>query len=184
MVLSETDMADALKDVSSVSRLTPTVLVDRIREKYVREFKFLQTQAVGQLASFLDYITYGKQIEAIQQVLSGVIKNYPPATIMQHIQPLGYSPLLKRALMFDNKGEEDALLTLYKVVLQDTPVAIYYERFFNFQAAKSGDKHDKAQLGGALHRIYNETSIDFISAYLEKVRYLFYCQFKSITNDY
>lgn len=166
MALSETDMQDTLKDIGSVSRLTSNVIIDRVRDKYIREFRFLQTQAVGQLGSFLDYITFGKQIEAIQQVMSGVIRNVPPATIMQRIHPLGYSPLLKRALMFDNKGEEDALLILYKIVLQDTPVAIYYERFFNARAQKGGDK---GGMGGEIHRLYNETSIDYISAYLEKL---------------
>ena len=40
------------------SPLSVSVIDDKLREKYVLEFQHLRNHAVGDLAKFLDYITY------------------------------------------------------------------------------------------------------------------------------
>ena len=52
--LTETDYAEAISDFNS---LTPAMLQKAAVEKLVSEFKYLRTQTVEPLSTFLDFIT-------------------------------------------------------------------------------------------------------------------------------
>jgi len=160
MQLSDTDYASAL---STVIRLTPEVILARCQAKWVSEFYFIHSQAVGALSTFLDFITWEYLIQSISFVIISLIKGADRDTLLSKIHPMGRSPHLKAILhMFENGDVNDALMELYRIVLVDTPVASYYERFFNSEL-----KTDEP--GKGIGRVYSEVEVDIITNMLQKL---------------
>jgi V-type H+-transporting ATPase subunit d len=69
---------------------------------------------------------------------------------------------LKSVLAFENFENDDGLVDLYKTVLVDTPVAPYFEKYFNSQI-----KMDRT--AKALQGHYDERDIDIITNQLQKL---------------
>jgi V-type H+-transporting ATPase subunit d len=76
--------------------------------------------------------------------------------------PLGNSPFFKSLLTFENFENSDGLVELYRTVLVDTPVARYFETYFNSEL-----KAD--QPGREIQRVYNEVEIEIITNMLQKL---------------
>lgn len=52
-------------------------------------------------------------------------------TLLAKCLPLGASPHLRSIMTFENFDNADGLVELYRTVLIDTPVAPYFEKYFN-----------------------------------------------------
>lgn len=160
MQLTDTDYASAL---TSVMKLTPEIILTRCQNKWVSEFFFIHSQAVGALSTFLDFITWEYLIQSISFVIISLIKGSDRETLLSKIHPMGRSPHLKAILhMFENGDVTDALVELYRTVLVDTPVAGYYERYFNSEL-----KTDEP--GKQIGRVYSEVEVDIITNMLQKL---------------
>jgi len=161
LCLGDTDYMNVL---ASTSKLTPEIILKKCEDKFVHEFQFLQSQAVGPLAVFLDFITYEDLISNISFLITSMIKGSDPATLLPKCLPLGKSPHLQSVLTFDNLDASggDGLVELYRTVLVDTPVAPYFEKYFN-SAVRSD------QPSAEIQRAYNETEIDIITNMLQKL---------------
>ncbi len=152
------------------SQLTPDIIQDRVWDKYVSEFNFIRDQAVGPLASFLDFITYEHLINNISFLVTSLIRRSDMNTVLAKCNPLGYFPRLKSILSFENTA--DGFVELYKTVLVDTPVAIYYEKYFDAEI-RSDDPY------GQIEQAYNDVEIDIINSMLLKLwleDFYRYCQ--------
>ena len=68
--LQSTDYGNFLANESS---LQVSVIDDKLREKLVTEFQHMRNHATGQLACFLDYITYGYMIDNIVLLITGTL---------------------------------------------------------------------------------------------------------------
>jgi len=126
MNLTETDYGDAVADAPI---LTPTGLQSAAVSKLVIEFKYLRTQAVEPLATFLDFITYEYMIENVMLLLKGALSGRDINELMAQCHPLG---MFKESVMrsiptfeANAKGYQD----LYQTVLVDTPVGPYFSMF-------------------------------------------------------
>lgn len=133
--LTETDYAEALADSST---LTPNILQKKAVEKLVTEFKYLRTQTVEPLSTFLDFITYEYMIENVMLLLKGALSGRDINELLEQCHPLG---MFKESTMrsiptFENtsKGYSD----LYQTVLVDTPVGPYFAKFLQESAQHRG----------------------------------------------
>jgi V-type H+-transporting ATPase subunit d len=167
--LGDTDYLNVLQNVN---KLTPDLILRKCEDKFVQEFLFVQSQATGELSSFLEFVTYEDLITNISFIITSMIKGADPAILLSKCLPLGRSPHLRAVMTFDNLEGSDALVELYRTVLIDTPVAPYFENYFN-QELKSDQPSREIQ------RVYNETEIDIITNMLQKLwleDFYNYCQ--------
>jgi V-type H+-transporting ATPase subunit d len=94
-----------------------------------------------------------------------MIKGSDPGALLAKCLPLGKSPHLRSVMTFENFEGSDGLVELYRTVLIDTPVAPYFEAYFNdFDAVRKSDAP-----GREIQRVYNETEIDIITNMLQKL---------------
>jgi len=130
--LTETDYADSIADLSS---LTPAQLQAAAIDKLVTEFKYLRTQAVEPLATFLDFITYEYMIENVMLLLKGALSGRDINELIEQCHPLGMfkESTMRSVPTFENsaKGYQD----LYQTVLVDTPVGPYFATFLQDSAS-------------------------------------------------
>jgi len=133
--LTETDYADSIADFNS---LTPNMLQKAAIEKLVSEFKYLRTQSVEPLSTFLDFITYEYMIENIMLLLKGALSGRDINELLEQCHPLGMfkDSTMRSIPTFENtaKGYSD----LYTTVLVDTPVGPYFSKFLQESAVHRG----------------------------------------------
>lgn len=154
--LTESDYSDALADMAS---LTPTSLQSAAVTKLVTEFKYLRTQSIGPLSTFLDFITYEYMIENVMLLLKGTLSGRDINELIAQCHPLG---MFKESTMrsiptFESnaKGYSD----LYQTVLVDTPVGPYFSMFLQ----ESADR-----VGGEVRNVLEEVEIEIIKSSLIK----------------
>jgi len=157
MNLTETDYGDTVADAPI---LTPTGLQTAAVSKLVIEFKYLLTQAVEPLATFLDFITYEYMIENVMLLLKGALSGRDINDLMAQCHPLG---MFKESVMrsiptfeANAKGYQD----LYQTVLVDTPVGPYFSIFLQDSAGRLG--------GEGVRNILAEVEIEIIKSSLIK----------------
>lgn len=159
LALADTDYCQVLQNVN---KLTPEIIYKKCEEKFIQEFTFIQSQAVGQLATFLDFITYEDLLTNISFIMTSLIRGADPETLLSKCLPLGRSPHLRSILTFDNSESSDALVELYRTVLVDTPVAGYFEQFFNSELRSEAPNRE-------MQKVYSEVEIDIITNTLQKL---------------
>jgi len=157
--LGDTDYCAVL---ANVNKLTPEIILKKCEEKFLHEFQFIQSQAVGPLATFLDFITYEDLIVNICFIITSLIKGADPETLLAKCLALGRSPHLRSVLTFENFEGSDGLVELYRTVLVDTPVAPYFEKYFNSEIKADQPTRE-------IQRVYSEVEIDIITNMLQKL---------------
>jgi len=160
--LGDTDYKSSLT-VLKAGELTTEKILDLCRKKNFAEFEWMRRQAVGNLTTFIDFIIYEYLIQNIQYIISSIIKGSKPEVLLAKCPPFGKSPQLKQILTFENDlGEDDGLLSLYKTVLVDTPVAKYFALYFNSELGP--DQHARE-----IKRHYDEQDVEIITNMLIKL---------------
>lgn len=154
--LSETDYGDAVADMGD---LNPSDLQKVAIEKLVTEFKYLRTQSVEPLSTFLDFVSYEYMIENIMLLLKGALSGRDINELLAQCHPLG---MFKESTMRsiptfepNAKGFAD----LYQTVLVDTPVGPYFAMFLQ----ESSD-----QMRGEVRNVIEEVEIEIIKSSLIK----------------
>lgn len=106
------------------------------------EFKYLRSQAVEPLSTFLDFITYEYMIENVVLLLKGALSGRDINELIEQCHPLG---MFKESTMrsiptFETsaKGYQD----LYQTVLVDTPVGPYFSLFLQESQERAGDSRN------------------------------------------
>jgi V-type H+-transporting ATPase subunit d len=123
----------------------------------------MRKQTVGSLTSFMEMITYEYLIQSIQFIITSIIRGSKPEVLLAKCHPLGKSPQLKQILTFENDlGEDDGLLSLYKTVLVDTPVAKYFALYFNSELGADQQVRE-------IKRHYDEQEVEIITNMLVKL---------------
>jgi V-type H+-transporting ATPase subunit d len=158
LTLQDTDYAAS---VANLSQVTPDIMQDKVWDKYVSEFQFIRDQAVGPLATFLDFITYEYLISNISYLVTSMIRRSDMKSALVKCNPLGYTPVLKSIASFDSTTGE-GFMELYKLVLIDTPVAPYFEKYFNEELTSEDPVHQ-------IEQAYNEVEIEVINNMLLKM---------------
>eukprot|EP00586_Coscinodiscus_wailesii_P000618 CAMPEP_0172481042 /NCGR_PEP_ID=MMETSP1066-20121228/6578_1 /TAXON_ID=671091 /ORGANISM="Coscinodiscus wailesii, Strain CCMP2513" /LENGTH=377 /DNA_ID=CAMNT_0013242943 /DNA_START=193 /DNA_END=1326 /DNA_ORIENTATION=- len=154
--LTESDYSESVSDMAT---LTPTSLQAAAVNKLVTEFKYLRTQTIEPLSTFLDFITYEYMIENVMLLLKGTLSGRDINELIAQCHPLG---MFKESTMrsiptFESnaKGYAD----LYQTVLVDTPVGPYFSMFLQ-------ESHDR--VGGEVRNVLEEVEIEIIKSSLIK----------------
>lgn len=159
LTLGDTDYCNVLQNVN---KLTGEIILKKCQDKFVHEFSFIQSQAVGPLATFLEFITYEDLITNISFIITSLIRGADAETLLSKCLPLGASPHLRSIMTFENFDNADGLVELYRTVLVDTPVAPYFEKYFNSEVRADQPSRE-------IQRVYNEVEIDIITNMLQKL---------------
>jgi len=154
--LSETDYADAVADMST---LTPSDLQAAAVEKLVTEFKYIRTQAVEPLARFLDFITYEYMIENIMLLLKGALSGRDINELLAQCHPLGMFKDSTMRCIPTFEPNAKGFADLYQTVLVDTPVGPYFAMFL---------QDSSNSLSGEVRNVIEEVEIEIIKSSLIK----------------
>lgn len=98
-----------------------SALASRTTEKLVAEFKYLQAQATGSIAKFMQYLTYGYMIDNIALLITGTLHERDTRELLDRCHPLGWFETLPVLCVATNIEE------LYNSVLVETPLAPYFK---------------------------------------------------------
>lgn len=174
MNLQETDFGNFLQAESPP--VMPAIIEKRATSKWVTEFKYMRSIATGDLAQFLDFVTYEYMIENILLLLKATLTEEAVSAeaLVEQSHELGrFKPsAMKTILAFTNSPSGYA--DLYSTVLIDTPVGKYFSMYLQ-------DQIEKKSLGGAseVRHILEEVPIatlehTVMKLYLEDFYY--FCQ--------
>lgn len=159
--MTESDYSECIADSAT---MTPASLQKSAIQKLVTEFKYLRTQAVEPLSTFLDFITYEYMIENVMLLLKGSLSGRDINELIEQCHPLG---MFKESTMrsiptFENssKGYAD----LYQTVLVDTPVGPYFSMFLNDSATRYND----SGVATDARNVLEEVEIEIIKSSLIK----------------
>ncbi len=92
--LQSTDYGNFLASVPSP--LQVSVIDDNLREKLVTEFQHMRNHATGELATFLDFITYSYMIDNIILLITGTLHQRPISELVTKCHPLGSFEQVRR----------------------------------------------------------------------------------------
>jgi len=154
--LSESDYMEALADCGT---MTPSVFQKVAIQKLVAEFKYLRSQAVEPLSTFLDFITYEYMIENIMLLLKGALSGREINELLEQCHPLGMfkDSTMRSIPTFEPNAKGFA--DLYQTVLVDTPVGPYFAMFLQESSEKGG---------GEVRNVIEEVEIEIIKSSLIK----------------
>lgn len=154
--LSESDYMEVLADCGS---MTPSEFQKVAVKKLVSEFKYLRTQAVEPLSTFLDFITYEYMIENIMLLLKGALSGRNINELLEQCHPLGMfkDSTMRSIPTFEPNAKGFA--DLYQTVLVDTPVGPYFAMFLQ-ESSQHG--------GGEVRNVIEEVEIEIIKSSLIK----------------
>jgi len=154
--MSETDYADAVSDLTV---LTPSGLQSAAINKLVTEFKYVRTQAVEPLATFLDFITYEYMIENIMLLLKGALSGRDINELLAQCHPLGMFKESTMRSIPTFEANAKGFADLYQTVLVDTPVGPYFAMFL---------QESSNAMGGEVRNVIEEVEIEIIKSSLIK----------------
>lgn len=159
---------------SSLTSLLPSPLNaeslgDVLRQGFVNDFLYLKANSSGKLLSFLEMIAFEYQIDNVIYVISSVLQQSSTSSlvlneqscledIMSKCHPLGLFDSLSAATMNQELGE------LYRTVLIDSPIGIFFEHCLNSEVGKrfTGDCMDLELCRNALHSVRLQFFKDWI----------------------
>lgn len=98
-----------------------STLAAKTTEKLISEFRYLKANAVGSLAKFMDYLTYGYMIDNVALLITGTLHERDTRELLERCHPLGWFETMPVLCVATNIEE------LYNSVLIETPLAPYFK---------------------------------------------------------
>jgi len=102
-------------------------LAARTTDKLISEFRYLRANAVGSLANFMDYLTYGYMIDNVALLITGTLHERDTRELLERCHPLGWFETMPVLCVATNIEE------LYNSVLIETPLAPYFKGSLSHQ---------------------------------------------------
>ena len=90
-------------------------------DKLVAEFRYLQANATGSLAKFMEYLTYAYMIDNVALLITGTLHERDTRELLERCHPLGWFETMPVLCVATNIEE------LYNSVLIETPLAPYFK---------------------------------------------------------
>jgi V-type H+-transporting ATPase subunit d len=104
-----------------------STLAAKTTEKLISEFRYLRANAVGSLAKFMDYLTYGYMIDNVALLITGTLHERDTRELLERCHPLGWFETMPVLCVATNIEE------LYNSVLIETPLAPYFKGSLSHQ---------------------------------------------------
>ncbi|KAF2169327.1 hypothetical protein M409DRAFT_20551 [Zasmidium cellare ATCC 36951] len=98
-----------------------SALADKTLDKLVAEFRYLQANATGSLAKFMEYLTYAYMIDNVALLITGTLHERDTKELLERCHPLGWFETMPVLCVATNIEE------LYNSVLIETPLAPYFK---------------------------------------------------------
>lgn len=93
----------------------------------VSEFRYVQANATGSLAKFMEYLTYGYMIDNVALLITGTLHERDTRELLERCHPLGWFETMPVLCVATNIEE------LYNSVLIETPLAAYFKGSLSHQ---------------------------------------------------
>jgi len=148
--LSSTDYGGFLQN--EPSPLATSTIAEKATERLVEEFEYLRAHAVGDLAKFLDYMTYAYMIDNVILLITGTLHERETHELLERCHPLGIFDTMPALCVATNVQE------LYSTVLVDSPLAGY---FMNCLSAQDLDEMNIEIIRNTLYKAYLEDFYQF-----------------------
>ncbi|RDW64919.1 vacuolar ATP synthase subunit d 1 [Coleophoma crateriformis] len=104
-----------------------STLAAKTTDKLIAEFRYLKANAVGSLAKFMDYLTYGYMIDNVALLITGTLHERDTRELLERCHPLGWFETMPVLCVATNIEE------LYNSVLIETPLAPYFKGSLSHQ---------------------------------------------------
>lgn len=118
MHLTSTDYGTFLQN--EPSPLSTKTVAEYATRKLVDEFRFIRSQAVEPLATFLDYLTYPYMIDNLVLLITGTLHDRDISELIDKCHPLGLFDTMASLCIASTPDE------LYREIIVDTPLAPYF----------------------------------------------------------
>jgi len=146
-------------------QLDPKIIGVRATEKWVSELQYFRAGATGDLARFLDFVSYEYVIDNILDLIKAATssQSVDVEEVVAHCHPLGRldPSVMKSILAYENLGED--FHALYRTILVDTPVGRYFTQFL----AEIADERAAAD-AGAVRATFGEIPMTVIENSVKK----------------
>lgn len=129
-------------------------LASKTTEKLIAEFRYLQAQATGSIAKFMDYLTYGYMIDNIALLITGTLHERDTRELLGRCHPLGWFETMPVLCVATNIQE------LYNSVLVETPLAPYFQGSLSHQDL---DELNIEIIRNTLYRNYLQDFYNFVN---------------------
>jgi V-type H+-transporting ATPase subunit d len=104
-----------------------STLAAKTTDKLISEFRYVRANAVGSLAKFMDYLTYGYMIDNVALLITGTLHERDTRELLDRCHPLGWFETMPVLCVATNIEE------LYNSVLIETPLAPYFKGSLSHQ---------------------------------------------------
>merc|ERR1712000_277276 len=104
-----------------------SALADKTLDKLVAEFRYVQANATGSLAKFMEYLTYSYMIDNVALLITGTLHERDTKELLERCHPLGWFETMPVLCVATNIEE------LYNSVLIETPLAPYFKGSLSHQ---------------------------------------------------
>ncbi|KAF7846429.1 hypothetical protein BT93_L4384 [Corymbia citriodora subsp. variegata] len=129
-----------------------SALADKTTEKLVQDFRYLQGQATGSSAKFMDYLTYSYMIDNVALLITGTLHERDTKELLGRCHPLGWFETMPVLCVATNIEE------LYNSVLIETPLAPFFKGHLSHQDL---DELNIEIVRNTLYKNYLEAFHDF-----------------------
>jgi V-type H+-transporting ATPase subunit d len=129
-------------------------LAARTTDKLISEFRYLRANAVGLLARFMDYVTYGYMIDNVALFITGTLHERDTKELLERCHPLGWFETMPVLCVATNIEE------LYNSVLIETPLAPYFKGSLSLQDL---DELNIEIVRNTLYKNYLEDFYNFVT---------------------
>jgi len=133
-----------------------SALASKMTDKLVAEFRYLQAQATGSFAKFMEYLTYGYMIDNIALLITGTLHERDTKELLERCHPLGWFETMPALTVATNIEE------LYNSVLIETPLAPYFKGSLSHQDL---DELNIEIVRNMLYKNYLEDFYNFVNTH-------------------
>merc|ERR1712000_192308 len=135
-----------------------SALASKTTEKLVADFRYLQGQATGSLAKFMEYLTYSYMIDNVALLITGTLHERDTKELLERCHPLGWFETMPVLCVATNIEE------LYNSVLIETPLAPYFKGSLSHQDL---DELNIEIVRNTLYKNYLEDFYHFVNSHPE-----------------
>ncbi|KAJ4269529.1 H(+)-transporting V0 sector ATPase subunit d [Fusarium torreyae] len=135
-----------------------SALAAKTTDKLISEFRYVRAQAVGSLATFMDYVTYGYMIDNVALLITGTLHERDTRELLERCHPLGWFETMPVLCVATNIEE------LYNSVLIETPLAPYFKGSLSHQDL---DELNIEIVRNTLYKNYLEDFYNFVNTHPE-----------------
>ncbi|KAI9290744.1 ATPase, V0 complex, subunit D, partial [Neoconidiobolus thromboides FSU 785] len=148
--LGATDYGTLIQN--EASPIATSTISEKCTEKLVEEYKYIRSQASGDLLQFLDYISYGYMIDNVILLITGTLHERDTNELIERCHPIGVFESMPALCIATNVAE------LYNTVLVETPLAPYFR---NCLSAQDLDELNIEIIRNTLYKAYLEDFYQF-----------------------